>query len=183
MKRKLTMFIVIVVGIFSFSSGVKAAVIKNNTCDFSPVTLTMLNATDEGLDALTCKNENVTKFIKLLSICFMIVKIVVPLILIISMFNAFVADDQSAMSKALSNFVIKLVIGVAIFFLPTILSAMIGLINGSDDVKDEYSVCSKCLLDYCSCPGVHCKNSKPHNGKAPKVTDNTTNIDVEYQKG
>lgn len=60
-------------------------------------------------------------------------------------------DDQSAMSKALSNFVIKLVIGVAIFFLPTILSAMIGLINGSDDVKDEYSVCSKCLLDYCSC--------------------------------
>lgn len=94
MKRKLTMFIVIVVGIFSFSSGVKAAVIKNNTCDFSPVTLTMLNATDEGLDALTCKNENVTKFIKLLSICFMIVKIVVPLILIItgiiSMFNAFV---------------------------------------------------------------------------------------------
>lgn len=178
------MFIVIVVGIFSFSSGVKAAVIKNNTCDFSPVTLTMLTATDEGLDALTCKNENVTKFIKLLSICFMIVKIVVPLILIItgiiSMFNAFVADDQSAMSKALSNFVIKLVIGVAIFFLPTILSAMIGLINGSDDVKDEYSVCSKCLLDYCSCPGVHCKNSKPHNGKAPKVTDNTTNIDFEY---
>lgn len=134
----------------------------------------------DGLDAFTCTNENVVKLLKIASIGLIIVKIVVPVILIIigmvSLFNAFIADDQSAFSKALTGFIFKLVIGVCVFLLPSVLSAMISLINGADEVKSEFQACSKCLLDYCSCPGVSC-NRKPKEKQSSKPR-NVITIDI-----
>ena len=136
----------------------------------------------DGLDAFTCTNENIVKLLKIAAIGLIIIKIIVPVLLIIigmvSLFKAFIDEDQGAFSKALSGFIFKLVIGVFVFLLPSILSAMINLINGTDKVKSEFEACSTCLLNYCDCPGVTC-SSKSKNDWTPKSNNrNTINIDV-----
>lgn len=135
---------------------------------------------DSGLDAFTCSNENVVKLLKLAAIGLMIVKIIVPVLLIVigmvSLFKAFIEDDQKAFSKALSGFVLKLVIGVFVFLLPSILSSMINLINGTDEIKSEFEACSKCLLNYCDCPGVSCNRKTSTTPKSKN--NNTTEIKI-----
>ena len=141
-----------------------------------------------AIDALSCSNENVMKVLKLFSVLFIILKVAIPLIIvilgIISLVKVIISDDQNMLSKTVSSLVMKIILGIFIFFLPNLISTIIGYIDEANNVKSEFAVCSQCLLDYSKCPGYSTNtkqkdsaNNKINNQKQNK--NNTTTIDVE----
>lgn len=137
---------------------------------------------NDGLEAFSCTNENVVKVLKFIAILFNIAKILVPIILIvtgvISLAKAVMSDERD-FSKEITSLLIKLFVGLFVFLLPTILLAFIDLIDGSEDVRSDFTKCSECILDYSRCPGVSSSkknntNTTKNNGK--KNDNSTTTI-------
>ena len=65
----------------------------------------------------------------------------------IDFFN--MTDDE--IKKSLRGFAMRCVAGVAIFFLPTIISVVFGMISSWADLKGEFNACQKCILNVRSC--------------------------------
>lgn len=86
---------------------------------------------------------------QLLGYFVMIFKIVLPIVLIIlGMFTlgkAVISDDDKDMKKGINSMLKKFVASVVIFFLPTIVTALFGIVDGFDDLKSDYSVCQDCM--------------------------------------
>lgn len=74
-------------------------------------------------------------------------KIVIPLILIIlgmvDLGKAVISSDDKAVSKAAKSLGMRIIAAVAIFFIPTIVSFVIQLVDTS--VDSRYDVCAKCI--------------------------------------
>lgn len=87
---------------------------------------------------------------QLLGYFIMIFKIVLPVILIIlGMFTlgkAVVSDDEKDMKKGINSMLKKFVVSVVIFFLPTIISALFGIVSGFDELKSDYNICEDCMV-------------------------------------
>ena len=89
---------------------------------------------------------------------FFILKIVVPIILIvmgsIDLAKAVAASKDDEIKKAVGSLVKRAVLGVLIFFIPTILSFVVELIGG-DDIYDEnsgtFGRCTYCMLNPSEC--------------------------------
>ncbi len=93
--------------------------------------------------------------LKFIGYILLIVKIVIPLLLIIfgiiDLFKAVTGGKDGEVTKSLKTFVFRLIAGVAIFFIPTIISFVFTLVDGFDDVESEYELCQKCILNVSSC--------------------------------
>ena len=78
---------------------------------------------------------------------FFFFKIVIPLILIIlgmvDLGKAVISSDDKAVSKAAKSLLMRVVAAVCIFFVPTIVSFVIGLVDTS--VDNKYDICAKCI--------------------------------------
>lgn len=79
-------------------------------------------------------------------------KIIIPLLLLVlgsfELGKAIVAQKDDEIKGATSKLVKKLIAGVVIFFIPTIIGLVFGLVSGfSDDevVKKEYEICKTCI--------------------------------------
>ena len=89
---------------------------------------------------------------------FFILKIVVPIILIvmgsIDLAKAVAASKDDEIKKAVGSLVKRAVLGVLIFFIPTILNFVVELIGG-DDIYDEnsgtFGRCTYCMLNPGEC--------------------------------
>ena len=123
--------------------------------------LSLILAEDAGLKALSCSDPNVMKVMKIISIIFIILKILVPLILIVT--------GIIELSKSLTTFVTKLLVGICIFFLPSVMSSFVDLIDGSQEVKSDFAVCTKCILNI-----KECENTS-NNGNNSSNKTNTVN--------
>ena len=133
-----------------------------------------------AVDALSCSNENVIKVLKLFSVLFFILKVAIPIIIIIlgiiSLAKVIISDDQSMLSKTVSSLVMKIILGIFIFFLPTLISTIIGYIDDADNVTSEYRACTECLLES-NCSGSSRKSTSKKKSSSKKNT--TTTIDVK----
>ena len=93
--------------------------------------------------------------LKFIGYIILIVKIIIPLLLIIfgiiDLFKAVTGGKDGEVAKSLKTFVFRLIAGVAIFFIPTIISFVFTLVDGFDDVENEYELCQKCILNVSSC--------------------------------
>lgn len=102
-----------------------------------------------------CSNEGVHSSIKIISAVISIVKIAVPLIIIvlgmIDFFKAVTSDDEKAISKATQSLIRRLISGVIIFFIPSLLWALLNVIDITDGIHDlnnsEFGICTKCILN------------------------------------
>lgn len=85
----------------------------------------------------------------------MIIKIVIPILIIIlgiiDMSKAFIANDDKAISKSAIALVKRIIAGVIIFFIPSIISYVFTIIGGFDQVEDDYMKCVKCLTHPSEC--------------------------------
>lgn len=78
-------------------------------------------------------------------------KIVIPLLLLVlgsfELGKAIVAQKDDEIKGATSKLVKKLIVGVVIFFIPTIISLVFGLVAdfNKDEVTDEYKICQDCI--------------------------------------
>ena len=85
----------------------------------------------------------------------LVVKIAIPIILIglgmMDLFRAVTSAKDDELKKSLRGFAMRCVAGVAIFFLPTIVSVVFSMVSSWADLKGEFNACQKCILNVRSC--------------------------------
>lgn len=78
-------------------------------------------------------------------------KIVIPIIIIIfgmlDLGKAVVASKDDEIKKSVKQLALRAIAGIVIFFLPTLVGAVFGLVGefSSDPYKAEYEICRKCI--------------------------------------
>ncbi len=122
------------------------------------------------LDASTFCRETATiwQFIGWILFVF---KIVIPVLLILfgmmDLGKAVVSSDEKAIKSATTSLVKRAIAAVVIFFIPTMVSAIFGIVSGfSGSVKEQYNICANCVTH----PG-NCDTSGDVGN-----TENTANI-------
>ena len=77
----------------------------------------------------------------------MVFKIAIPIILIvlgmIDLGKAVVSSDDKAISKSVKSLAMRIIAAVCIFFVPTIISFIIGVVDTS--VNDDSAICRSCI--------------------------------------
>ena len=88
----------------------------------------------------------------------LVFKIVIPVILIIfgmiDLGKAVVSGKDEEIKKNMKSLMIRAIAAVAIFFIPTIVGIVIGLVSSFDDEgKADYDICRQCITK----PNGDCK--------------------------
>lgn len=94
---------------------------------------------------------------------FLILKIVIPLILIvlgiIDLGKAVLSSDDKAIKKSAVTLAKRVIAGVAIFFIPTVIRVVFTYIAGfTSDMNDDFMICVDCITS----PNGDCDTS--YNG-------------------
>ena len=91
----------------------------------------------------------------------LIFKIVIPLILIlfgmIDLGKAVIGSKEDDTKKAINSLVRRVIAAVVIFFIPTLISFVIGIVGGwknNNEVKEQYNICRKCITNPNSTSGL-----------------------------
>ena len=97
-----------------------------------------------------CSEPTVKNVLRFFGYLILILKLAVPMIIIAKgtflFYNAVTKDSGDQLSKSAKEFGIKVAIGITIFFIPTLISAALGLYYDFAKVESEYTTCSTCLL-------------------------------------
>ena len=84
-------------------------------------------------------------------------KIVIPIIIIIfgiiDLGKAVVASKDDEIKKSIKSLVMRAVAGVVIFFIPTLIGVIFGIVDDFADpeVQGEYDICATCISDPANC--------------------------------
>lgn len=85
----------------------------------------------------------------------LIAKIVIPLIImvlgVIDFGKAVIAQKDDEIKKAAFTFGRRIAAGIAIFFIPTIVSVMFSLVSDFMKLKGDFNACQKCVLRVNEC--------------------------------
>ena len=91
---------------------------------------------------------------KILGWLVLIIKIVIPLLLIvfgmIDLGKAVIASKDEAIKSSVSSLVKRFIAAVAIFFVPTLVSAVFNMIGVTTD-NNDYNTCVQCVTNVSSC--------------------------------
>lgn len=97
-----------------------------------------------------CDDAGMLKTLKIVHIFIVVAKILVPLLLIIfgsiEYGKAALADDQDAIEKTTQALIKKVIVGLLIFFIPTIVDALVGFAQSGKDKADKSGEFKKCAL-------------------------------------
>lgn len=102
-----------------------------------------------------CERPGILKAFQIVGYVLFVIKILIPLILIgmgtYDFAKAAISSDDKANKTALNSLVRRIIIGVVIFFIPTVINLVINMIDSSinSDLGEgsKFSNCSSCLLD------------------------------------
>lgn len=103
-----------------------------------------------------CNNESVLGIIRIFGIIIEIVKIVIPLLIIvfgmIDFGKVVISSDEKEINKSTNRIVKRIVAGVLIYFIPTIVLALFDYLQLSEIYTDEnFYKCTTCLFDTSTC--------------------------------
>ena len=94
---------------------------------------------------------------------FLIAKIVIPIILIIlgivDIGKAVISSDDKAISKAVGQLVRRFIAAIAIFFIPTIVSAIFSAVKIVNTEDSDYQICVQCLTNVTGQTEGYCESS------------------------
>ena len=98
-----------------------------------------------------CKKGTTSlKVFQVIGYILMLIKIIVPLILIIlgsiDFGKASLSGDDKAVKDAASQFAKRIIIGLVVFFVPTVLDFFLSLINGVSDTTTKFDNCTNCIF-------------------------------------
>lgn len=78
-----------------------------------------------------------------------ILKILIPVAMIvlgiIGLGKAVIADDDKEIKTQVNRLITRFIAAVFIFFLPSLIGALFGLVNGFKEVQPDYQVCVDCV--------------------------------------
>lgn len=102
-----------------------------------------------------CKEVDVLKTLKFLGFILFFLKLLIPFIIIImgtfDYYKAMIEDEDEALSKQTKVLIRRILIGIIIFFIPSLVKLSLTFVSGWSEVEPEYLECTKCLLDPMSC--------------------------------
>lgn len=80
----------------------------------------------------------------------LVFKIVIPVLLIvfgmIDLGKAVISSDDKAVSKAAKSLLNRVIAGICIFFVPTIVSILFKMVGSSfGEVEDQFDICANCI--------------------------------------
>lgn len=85
----------------------------------------------------------------------LVIKIVIPLLLIIfgmvDLGKAVVSSDDGAIKSATNSLIKRFIAAIAIFFVPTLVSAVFNLIGIFGEQEADYNTCIQCVTDVGRC--------------------------------
>ena len=103
-------------------------------------------------------DEKILQAFQIVGYLLFAVKIVVPLILIImgimDFAKAVISSDDKANKTALNSLIIRIIAGVVIFLIPTVLNFAISIIDGATETASNFAQCTNCLFDPFNCNGT-----------------------------
>lgn len=110
----------------------------NSTYDYG-------DKTDGSIGDSFCSETEVKNVLKLSGTILMIAKLAIPLIIvgiaIFDLYKSIVSGKQDELAAGAKKIVIRIGIGVLVFFIPNIMGAFLG-----EFLPDEYTECSNCLF-------------------------------------
>lgn len=110
---------------------------------------------DDELTFAVCEESGILKAFNILGYLVTIIKVLVPVILIItgikSLFKAMIDDDSSNIKKSANLFITKFIVGAFIFFIPALFNALFSVVSGYDQTKVKFTDCAICLTNTKSC--------------------------------
>ena len=122
-----------------------------------------------------CEQNGVLQAFKIIGLILFVVKILVPVLLIvlgtIDFVKALTNPEEKADKEAINMFVKRLIIGIIIFLIPTILDLLLNFVDGAEDTSKGFSACTTCMFnpfDSNKCVGVETTSQnntteKPNN--------------------
>ena len=109
--------------------------------------------------AIVCEG-GVLKVFKVTGILLFFIKILVPIVLlvmgIIDLFQAIFGTDPKALNTSIHAFLQRIIAGVIIFFVPTLLKVVLTFVVGGYDFVNQngdegFSRCNTCLFEPSNC--------------------------------
>ena len=85
----------------------------------------------------------------------LVVKILIPIIIIafgmIDFFRAIIGSKDDEIKKSTRSLIFRIIAGVVIFLLPTLVSFIFSLIDSWANIEGEFNACQKCVLNVREC--------------------------------
>ncbi len=98
-----------------------------------------------------CSEPAVKRVTKFFGFFILLLKFAVPIIIIVKgmflFYNAMVKGGADDLTKNAKELLMKIVLGLLVFFIPSILRGILDLYNDFASVRSEYTDCANCLLD------------------------------------
>ena len=69
----------------------------------------------------------------------------------IDFFKAVVGSKDDEIKKSMKSLLYRVIAGVIIFLIPTLVSVVFSLIDSWVDIKGEFNACQKCVLNVKEC--------------------------------
>lgn len=102
-----------------------------------------------------CGEEDVHKILKMVGYILIIAKVMVPLILIvigtIDLYKAVIGKDEKDLTKSIKLLMLRIALGIFIFFIPTLVNLVIDSIKNPVGDKENNAQCISCVLDPINC--------------------------------
>ena len=101
-----------------------------------------------------CTKPSYRKTLKVVGVVINVVRILIPILIIFfgikDLYLAIVGDKDERLMKAVKNIVFRVVAGVIIFLLPSIIQFLINLVSTWNDegYKGHFSCCTDCALNF-----------------------------------
>lgn len=97
-----------------------------------------------------CSQPEILNAMRVLGYFIFIAKILIPLIIIgfsvFDMFHAVTGGDDKSLKDSAKKLGIRIIIGISVFLVPTILNTILTAVDLSDDVLSDSHICQTCLL-------------------------------------
>ena len=101
-----------------------------------------------------CNEEKAQNALRFVGYLLLVVKILVPILLIVfgvvDYFKAVVSSDADAIGKSTKSFIMRVIAGVVIFLIPTIINFVFGLMPSNSSVSN-IDKCRACVLSPNKC--------------------------------
>lgn len=104
----------------------------------------------------------------------LVFKIVIPLLLIIfgmiDLGKAVISSDDKAVQKAAKSLLMRVIAGICIFFVPTIVGLVFKMVGAFGTVKSQYDICATCVTNP---GGDNCKTAVEGESSVDILTNNS----------
>ena len=132
------------------------------------------NYDDEFVGQDFCQQTGVQASLNVISWLLLIAKMMIPMVIIIfgslDLYKVVISGDAGDVPKAARSLGYRIILGVFIFFLPTLTKTVLGYL-----LPQDYNTCAKCVLQPGSCKGYIFTSSNDHTENSDNNNNNNNN--------